>query len=385
MWRHVTSNALNFLVVIAFLIGGALLWAQRQYTAQGPLAEQICLQVPGGTNMRKISAKLEDKGAVTNGAIFRMGANYANKSSKLKAGSWLIPKAASMQEIVDIITRGGGSSCGTEILYRVGVANLQVQVRELDPKTNRYVEQVSFALDGETEIPQLFETTAKDSDTRFRVSVAEGVTSWQIVDALNKIEVLKDEITEVPPEGSLAPDSYEFYSGATRSSIIEKMQEYQNVRLAEAWASRADGLPFDTPEEALILASIIEKETGVPDERRKVASVFINRLKRGMKLQTDPTVIYGVTDGRGNLRRGLRQSELRSKTPWNTYVIDGLPPTAIANPGIESLKAAVNPEDTDYLFFVADGSGGHAFAKTLAEHNKNVTRWRKIEAERSKD
>lgn len=385
MWRHITSNALNFLVVITFLIGGVLLWGQRKYTTEGPLAEQICLRVQSGSNMRKVSVKLQDQGAVTNGSVFRLGADYSNKSKQLKAGSWLIPKAASMQGIVDIITRGGGSTCGTEILYRVGVTQLEVLVRELDTTTNRYVEQVSFDLDSADEKPQLFETTAKDTGTRFRVSVAEGVTSWQIIDALKRVDMLKGEITEVPPEGSLAPDSYEFYRGATRSSIIEKMRQFQDVRLAAAWEARADGIPLATPYEALILASIIEKETGVPDERRKVASVFINRLKRGMKLQTDPTVIYGVTEGRGIFRRGLRQSELRSETPWNTYIIDGLPPTPIANPGAASLRAAVTPEDTNFIFFVADGSGGHVFSATLAEHNKNVARWRKIEAERGSE
>ncbi len=385
MWRHITSNALNLLVVCAFLVGGILLWGQRKYTTVGPLAEQICLRVQDGSNMRKVSVNLVDRGAVTNGSIFRMGANYSNKSNKLKAGSWLIPESASMQDIVDIITRGGGSTCGTEILYRVGVARVEVQLRELDTKTNRYVEQLAFAIDTEEEIPQLFETTQKDTGTRFRVAVAEGVTSWQIIDALKRIDVLQGEIAEVPPEGSLAPDSYEFNRGATRSSIVEKMREFQDVRLAAAWEARADGLPLANPYEALVLASIIEKETGIAEERRIVASVFINRLKRGMKLQTDPTVIYGVTEGRGVLQRGLRQSELRSETPWNTYIIDGLPPTPIANPGAESLKAAVNPEDTNYIFFVADGSGGHAFAETLDEHNNNVARWRKIEAERSSD
>ena len=385
MWRHITSNALNFMVVLTFLIGGALLWGQRQYTTTGPLTEQMCLRVPDGTNMRKVSVSLQERGAVSSGSIFRIGANYSNKSNKLKAGSWLIPKSASMQNIVDIITRGGGSTCGTEILYRIGVARAEVQIRELDTQTNRYVEQVSFDLNSEAEKPQLYDTTLKDSGTRFRIAVAEGVTSWQIVDALKRVETLKGKIDEIPPEGSLAPDSYEYNSGATRSSIIGKMKNFQDIRLAEAWQNRADGLPIETPYELLILASIIEKETGVPDERAKVASVFINRLKRGMKLQTDPTVIYGVTEGRGILRRGLRQSELRSETPWNTYIIDGLPPTPIANPGVESLLAAANPEDTDYLFFVADGSGGHAFAATLDEHNKNVARWRKIEAERSND
>jgi len=160
------------------------------------------------------------------------------------------------------------------------------------------------------------------------------------------------------------------------------MQERQRLRINAAWESRTDGLPLANPEDMLILASIIEKETGLPQERRQVASVFINRLNRGMRLQTDPTVIYGVTKGEGILGRGLRRSELRKITPWNTYVIEGLPPTPIANPGAASLAAAVNPDQTDFVFFVADGTGGHAFATTLNEHNRNVAKWRAIEAER---
>ena len=168
--------------------------------------------------------------------------------------------------------------------------------------------------------------------------------------------------------------------GTERGALIAEMTERQAAILAEAWAARAEGLPYDTPEEALIMASIIEKETSIPEERGRVASVFINRLQQGMRLQTDPTVIYGITKGEGVLGRGLRQSELRRETPWNTYVIDGMPPTPIANPGREAIFAAVNPDTTDYIFFVADGTGGHAFAETLDEHNENVARWRAIEA-----
>jgi UPF0755 protein len=160
------------------------------------------------------------------------------------------------------------------------------------------------------------------------------------------------------------------------------MQARQEAILADLWAARDEGLPIETPEEALILASIIEKETGQAEERPLVSSVFVNRLRQGMRLQTDPTVIYGVTEGRGTLGRGLRQSELRGATPWNTYVIQGLPPTPIANPGRASIAAALSPDESEYLFFVADGTGGHAFARTLDEHNENVARWRAIEAER---
>jgi len=208
------------------------------------------------------------------------------------------------------------------------------------------------------------------------------VTSWQVVDALKRAEFLTGEIAEVPPEGTLAPDSYEVARGADRAALLAEMAARQSAALAELWAARAEGLPYDTPEEALIMASIVEKETGIAEERRRVASVFVNRLEQGMRLQTDPTVIYGVTRGEGVLGRGLRQSELRRETPWNTYVIDGLPPTPIANPGRLSIEAALNPEETDLLYFVADGTGGHAFARTLAEHNENVARWRAIEAER---
>ena len=161
------------------------------------------------------------------------------------------------------------------------------------------------------------------------------------------------------------------------------MRVLQEQILAVAWQNKAESVPLSSPEEALILASIIEKETSVADERRQVSSVFVNRLNRGMRLQTDPTVIYGVTGGKGPLGRGLRQSELRKSTPWNTYVIEGLPETPIANPGLASLEAAANPAATEYVFFVADGTGGHAFAETLDEHNANVARWRKIEAEKS--
>lgn len=186
----------------------------------------------------------------------------------------------------------------------------------------------------------------------------------------------------MPDEGALAPDSYEVRTGDDRSAVLARMQASQEQRLAEAWEARDPGLPVASPEELLILASIVEKETGVPEERQQVASVFVNRLNQGMRLQTDPTVIYGITKGQGILGRGLRRSELRAETAWNTYVIPALPPTPIANPGLASLMAAAQPAEEDYVFFVADGTGGHAFAVTLEDHNRNVARWREIEAER---
>ncbi len=381
MWRNIASNALTFLVVIAFLLGGVILWGQNTYHAEGPLAEQICLRVERGSNMRKVSAQLEAEGAVSSAMLFRLGADYADRAGQLKAGSWLVPEGSSMSEITDIITRGGASTCGVEVVYRIGVTRSEVQVRELDPATNRYVEKVAFN-PVEDAAPDEFTEMRAKSDTRYRVAVAEGVTSWQIVEALKRVDVLEGEIGELPAEGSLAPDSYDVAPGDKRADLIAKMQEAQQIIVAAAWAARDENVPLESAEEMLILASIIEKETGLPDERGQVASVFVNRLNQGMRLQTDPTVIYGITEGKGVLGRGLRQSELRSATPWNTYVIDGLPPTPIANPGRASIEAAVNPADTDFVFFVADGSGGHAFAETLEQHNVNVAKWRQIEAER---
>lgn len=382
MWRHIASNGLTFLAVGLFLLGGVVLWGQGQYTAEGPLEETVCVRVKSGSNMDTVSRDLVAQGAIGNGAIFRMGADYSDKSALLKAGSFLVEPRASMEEVVDAVTRGGASTCGTEIVYRVGIGRMNVLVRELDPATNRFVERASF-YPAEEVVPELYVQTTADADTRYRIALAEGVTSWQVVEGLKAMDVLSGEVADIPPEGMLAPDSYDVAAGMSRTEILAQMQAAQETRIDEAWQGRADGLPLASAEELLKLASIIEKETGVAEERRQVSSVFVNRLNRGMRLQTDPTVIYGVTGGKGSLGRGLRQSELRKATPWNTYVIEGLPETPIANPGLASLEAAANPDTTEYVFFVADGTGGHAFAKTLDEHNANVARWRKIEAENS--
>ena len=382
MWRHVASNGLTFLVVGLFLLGGVVLWGQGQYKTEGPLEQTICVRVQGGSTMDAISRDLVAQGAVANGTIFRLGSDYSDKSALLKAGSFLVEPRASMEEVVDAITRGGASTCGTEIVYRVGIARMNVLVRELDPATNRFVERAFFDPAEET-VPALYTETKADADTRYRIALAEGVTSWQVVESLKAMDVLSGEVSDIPPEGMLAPDSYDVAADMPRAEVLAQMRTAQEIRIDEAWQGRAEGLPLANPEDLLKLASIIEKETGVPEERRQVSSVFVNRLNQGMRLQTDPTVIYGVTGGKGILGRGLRQSELRRATPWNTYVIEGLPETPIANPGLASLEAAANPDTTSYVFFVADGTGGHAFAETLDQHNANVARWRKIEAERS--
>ena len=382
MWRHIASNAVSFLLVGLFLGGGVILWGKSEYAADGPLSQAICLQVERGSNMRRVSEELAARGAVSSASIFRIGANYADKTNQLKAGSFLVTPGSTMEEIIDTITKGGASTCGTEVVYRIGVNRVSVQVRELDPATNRFVERAQFTPATE-DAPEIYTEMKEKGDTRFRIALAEGTTSWQVNEALKGIEVLAGSVAAVPAEGALAPDSYEVRPGDDRAGVLARMESAQQSLVEEAWAARDPDLPIDNPEDLLILASIVEKETGVAAERRQVASVFVNRLNQGMRLQTDPTVIYGITRGEGVLGRGLRRSELRRETPWNTYVIPALPPTPIANPGRASLMAAAQPDETPYIFFVADGTGGHAFAETLDEHNANVAVWRRIEAERA--
>ncbi|GGG86902.1 branched-chain alpha-keto acid dehydrogenase subunit E2 [Salipiger pallidus] len=384
MWRNIASNALTFFVVIIFLGGGVLLWAQNEYSAQGPLEAPICLQVQRGSNFTRVSDDLEERGAISSGVIFRLGADYREKASLLKAGSYLVPENASMTEITDIVTRGGASTCGTEVVYRIGVNSALVQVRELDTGAGRYEEVLEF--DPAEPYPGEYAAFRDEVGTRFRVALAEGVTSWQVVNELGQVDILEGEVEEPPAEGALAPNSYEIVPGDTREALIDRMEEAQELILAEAWSNRADDLPYADPQEALTMASIVEKETGNAEERFLVASVFVNRIERSMRLQTDPTVIYGITNGEGVLGRGIRQSELRAETPYNTYVIDGLPPTPIANPGRLAIEAALNPADSDYVYFVAktlNPSDGHNFAATLDEHNSNVAAYRRLEAERA--
>ena len=380
MWRSVASNALTLLIVVLVVLAGLLAWGRQVYEQPGPLAAAICFKVDKGATISAVSRSLLDKGAISKGWIFRVGADYTDRSGALKFGSYLVPAGSSMSDIVAIVTAGGQSSCGREVNFRIGVTSAEVVLRELDPATNRYTEVISFDPAAEA-LPQRYIDAVQGADIRFRVTLAEGVTSWQVTDQLKRADFLAGAVDPVPPEGSLAPDSYEVEKGSERAALIAEMTDRQTRLLADLWAGRVEGLPYKDAAEALVMASIVEKETGVASERRQVASVFLNRLAKGMKLQTDPAVIYGVTKGQGVLGRGLRQSELRKDTPWNTYVNAGLPPTPIANPGRASIEAALNPEVTEYLYFVADGTGGHAFATNLEDHNRNVAKWRAIEAQ----
>ena len=381
MWRALASNALTLFIILLIVIGGLIGWGQNQYHAAGPLAEPFCLRVVPGARMDDLSSELAEQGAIQRPWLMRAGARYSGKSSGMRYGSYLVPAGASLHEIVEIVTRGGQSTCGVEIIHRIGVNRIETQVRELDPSTGRYVSLAEFAPQSDaTEVPEALVEARSHRDTRIRIVLAEGVTSWQVVNGLNAFDILTGKVSAVPPEGWLAPDSYEVSIGDDRGELLVSMEARQLERVEREWRNRIAGLPIDSPDEALILASIVEKETGVPDERGIVAGVFVNRLREGMPLQTDPSVIYGITNGQGGLDRGLRRSELRTDTPYNTYLVRGLPPTPISNPGLASIRAALNPDETDYLYFVADGTGGHAFAVTLKEHNANVAKWRALES-----
>lgn len=380
MWKAVASNALTLFIVLLLAAAAVIAWGRAEYDRPGPLTGAICLQVERGASLAAVSRNLQERGAVRDARLFRIGAEYSGRSRNLRFGSYLIPASASMGEVLDALTAGGASTCGREIVFRVGVVSAEVLLRELDPASNRFVEVERFSPATDTP-PAQYVTALSAPDMRFRVTLAEGVTSWQVVEELKRADFLSGSVSAVPPEGSLAPDSYDVEKGADRAALVTRMEEAQTRILAALWPERDADLPYDSPEQALIMASIVEKETAVASERPRVASVFVNRMRAGMRLQTDPTVIYGITRGEGALGRGLRQSELRRTTPYNTYVIDGLPPTPIANPGRDSIAAALHPEETDFLYFVADGTGGHVFARTLDEHNRNVENWRKIEAQ----
>lgn len=380
IWRNIASNFLTLLIVVLVAMAGAIAWAKHEFSGPGSSEVAQCVQIAPGASLNAVSQQLAAQGAVSSAYIFRAGADYMDKARDLKFGSYLVQPGASMEDIVGVITAGGPSTCGTEVILRVGVRENSVLLRDMNPETGAFDEMARYD-PGTEDRPEAIAVAEQKPDARLRITVAEGVTSWQIVEALRQVDFLSGEVEEVPAEGSLAPDTYEIEKDSPRAALLAEMSRRQAAILAAEWDARPFGLPYDTPQEALIMASIVEKETGQPEERPQVASVFVNRMQQGMRLETDPTVIYGITRGEGVLDRGLRRSELNTTTPYNTYRIDGLPPTPIANPGRAAIRAALNPAETDYIFFVADGTGGHAFARTLDEHNANVARWREIEAQ----
>ena len=285
-------------------------------------------------------------------------------------------------KVVVIPSRSGTSEIA-QILAREGV----IDHPNLFELTARFggkgpLKHGEYVFKAHASVRDTIETLANGRQVQHAITFPEGLTSEQILARLNENEVLSGEIAETPPEGSLLPDTYKFERGATRQQIVNLMRAKQREVLAQIWQRRSPDVPVKTPAEMVTLASIVEKETGRADERPRVAGVFVNRLQKRMKLQSDPTIVYGLVGGRGTLGRGILRSEIDRPTPYNTYVIEGLPPGPIANPGRAALEAVANPSRTKDLYFVADGTGGHAFADSLEGHQRNVTRWRQVERSR---
>ncbi len=332
--RSSTVNFLNgiFTVVTVIVLGAGLFaWlAKQRFEAKGPLTATTVVVVPNAAGTGAIADLLEKKGVISDASTFAMAVKLGGQAEKLKAGEYEFEPGISMREVADEIT------------------------------------------DGRT--------------VQHRITFPEGWSSDQIVHRLLDDQILTGKIVAIPDEGSLLPETYSYSRGSTtREQILDQMKKAMERRVADVWAHRTPGLPLASAKEMVILASIVEKETGKADERPRVAAVFINRLRKGMRLETDPTVLYGLYGGKAWLEgRTITRTDLASATPYNTYRIAGLPPGPICNPGRAALEAVANPSRTDELFFVADGTGGHVFARTLDEHNRNVQRWRTIEQQSRK-
>lgn len=327
------SGLLTLSLFVMVTAGSLAALLYHQYEQPGPLAVARVVAIPKGEGRIEIASRLEKEGAISNRWAFI--ANYllrnwlGSKPMELKAGDYEIKKNASMAEIIEMLSAGRG--------------------------------------------------------VLSKITIPEGLTSMQIVERLRQEDELTGDITEIPSEGTLLPDTYRFSKGMDRRELLDRMQGEMQRFLAAAWERRQPSLPIATPEEAIIFASIVEKETGRADERGRVAAVFMNRLRKGMRLQSDPTVIYGIVGGQGTLGRSITRADLDTKTSHNTYQIAGLPPTPICNPGRNAIEASLSPPSTTDLYFVADGTGGHTFSDTLKEHNAAVSTWRKVERERKKD
>jgi UPF0755 protein len=327
--RHpfiVIGNAIiSIFVLLAIAAGAALVIGKQRFDAPGPLPEDRVVNIPRGSGIRDIADVLVHDGVIDQPWVFVGGVLVLKAREDLKAGEYQFKAHASLRDVVATIVDG-----------RV-VAH--------------------------------------------QVTVPEGLTSEQIVARLLDDDVLTGNIKEIPREGTLLPDTYNFTRGVTREQMIQRMQQAQQRVLKEIWDRHSADLPIKTPEQLVVLASLVEKETGKPEERSRVAAVFVNRLKQKMRLQSDPTIIYGLVGGKATLGRPIMKSEIDQPTPYNTYQIDGLPPGPIANPGRASLEAAANPARTRELYFVADGTGGHVFAETYEQHQKNVGRLRSMESD----
>lgn len=322
MKRTAKLTILGGVLTISAACSGAYMYADGYYHQPGPLEETTDVIIPKGAGLIRIAYLLEDASVIDQPELFKIMVKYEGKQAELKAGEYRFEPAISPEAVVEKLV------------------------------TN-------------------------DAITH-QLTVPEGWTTWQVLQLLKNDTKLVGELPENVPEGVLLPESYHYVYGETRAEVVRRMRNQMTALMDELWAQRAPNLPFATRHEALTLASIVERETGVADERGRVAAVFINRLRKGMRLQSDPTAAYGVTGGQGVLGRRVLRKDLQVDSPYNTYKVRGLPPGPIANPGRASIEGVLNPPETDELYFVADGSGGHAFAKTLKEHNRNVAEWRRF-------
>jgi UPF0755 protein len=309
-------------VVVIGIAAGAALWGLHLVNRAGPLNTDSAVVIPRGSGLEAISLALSDADVIDRPLLFVAMAKVTGANRGLKAGEYAFPAHVSIAEALRILQSG------------------KTVVR--------------------------------------RFTVPEGLTSSQIVTLLREEPALSGEIKDEPAEGSLLPETYHYSWGDSRTDLLKRMQAAMQTAIKTAWDKRSLSLTIDNPKQAMVLASIVEKETSVPQERARVAGVFINRLIANMRLQSDPTVVYALTQGTGSLGRPLNRADWKYESPYNTYLVDGLPPAPIANPGKASIEAVMNPEQHDFVYFVADGSGGHAFARTLAEHNRNVAHWRDV-------
>ncbi|MHC5653236.1 endolytic transglycosylase MltG [Stappia sp.] len=333
--RHVRNpfviviNALLTLAVLGVLAtGGLLYWGKGEFDSTGPLTQPKTVVISSGSGLQAIADTLENEGVISNGMVFWAGVRAYKNAAKLKAGEYAFEPGSSMREVMDDLVSG-------KAVYHT-------------------------------------------------LTIPEGWTSAQIIERVREHPVLTGPIDEIPAEGSLLPETYTFTRGLSRKQIVEEMKEHQTKALAEIWGRRTEGLPVETPEQLVILASVVEKETARADERPRVAGVFVNRLRKNMRLQSDPTILYGLHGGAAwtSDRSAITRSDLDKPNPYNTYQIDGLPPGPIGNPGRAAMEAVANPSRTKDLYFVADGTGGHVFAETYEQHQRNVAKWRRIERER---
>jgi len=312
----------SFLALLAVAAAVAVVWFDNRAGEPGPLSEETTVVIPRGAGVQDIGNLLEQAGVVDDALLVVLRVRWRGDSRDLKAGEYAFAPQVSLDGVIDEL------AAGRTVVHRL--------------------------------------------------SVPEGLTSTQIVTLINAAPDLTGDAVAAPDEGSLLPETYHFELGDTREAMVARMTAAMDQALGELWPARDPGIVIETPEEAVILASIVEKETGVAAERAHIAGVFYNRLKRGMMLQSDPTVIYALTGGDEELGRPLMRKDLDVDSPYNTYRNTGLPPGPIANPGVDALMAVLHPLDTDDLYFVADGSGGHAFAATLEEHNRNVAAYRSL-------